>query len=83
MCLHFSKRYARHLCGVAVWVGVFDGCVLVVLLFLLAGSIVTNVFGWLLDLLGRSVDDDDNDYDVMLMVGIVGRVVCYQVGRVS
>ena len=51
-------------------------------MYLLAGSIVTNVFVRLLLLLGRSVDDDDNDYDEMLMVCIVGRVFCHQVGRV-
>ena len=49
-------------------------------MYLLAGSIVTNLFVRLLSLLGRSVDDYDNDYDEMLMVCMVGRVDCYQVG---
>ena len=42
---------------------------------LLAGSIVTNVFDLWFVLLGRSVDDNDNDHDVTMMVCIVGRVV--------
>ena len=76
LCVNIFKKQTLRTCkGSKVCVGVFDGRALVVLLFLLAGSIVTYVFDLWVVLLGRSVDDNDNDHDVTMMVCIVGRVV--------